>query len=802
MNIMKKTFPFFLLLASFIAIGQTPCINGMAGDYPCNGYDLQSFIPFSTFNASTGNDSWGWTDPQDGSEYALMGLNNGTVFINITDPVNPVYLGKLPTYTGSSTWRDVKVYNNYAFVVSDVNGNHGMQVFDLTRLRDVSNPPETFTEDAHYGGFGSAHNIVINEESGYAYAVGADFSGGAHFINIQNPLNPLGEGGYAGSGYTHDAQVITYNGPDSDYTGREIYVGSNENEVVIVDVTDKANPVLISTATYTNDAYTHQGWFTEGLNYFIVGDEVDELDFGFNTKTIVFDFTDLDNPQFDFDHFGTTTAIDHNGYTKGDKYYLANYTAGMKVLDISDLQNQTISEIAYFDTYPSNNSANFAGAWNVYPYFESGNIVISNYSGGGFFLVKSNAVDSIPPLAVCQNITIELDETGSATIAENAVDGGSSDDVGITLFELNISTFTCNDLGDNDVILTVFDAEGNSASCDAIITVTDNIPPTIIGQNITVNLEGNPSVIVSISEVDNGSFDNCSITALSLTPNTFTTVGTFDAVFEGTDDSENIANVTVEITVIDTIDNEAPVAVCQNLTVILNENGEATISAENIDGGSSDNSGSYSVSIDLNTFDCTNLGENEVTLTITDPSGNIDTCIAIITVIENLAPVLTCPDDQIVISESDDSYTLQDYVLNNEVIALDNCSENLIIIQYPEAGTVIGLGTNTITFETADDQGNTSSCSFEIEVLPTLNNDDNHFINGLSIYPNPFSTVVTVNSKTEQLTSIAVFDLSGKQIHVINNINSGTKTLDISSFSAGIYFITINNLTTKKLIKN
>ena len=801
MNIMKKTFPFFLLLASFIAIGQTPCINGMAGDYPCNGYDLQSFIPFSTFNASTGNDSWGWTDPQDGSEYALMGLNNGTVFINITDPVNPDYLGKLPTHSSSTTWRDVKVYNNYAFVVSEA-GGHGMQVFDLTRLRDVSNPPETFTEDAHYGGFGSAHNIVINEESGYAYAVGADFSGGAHFINIQNPLNPLGEGGYAGSGYTHDAQVITYNGPDSDYTGREIYVGSNENEVVIVDVTDKANPVLISTATYTNDAYTHQGWFTEGLNYFIVGDEVDELDFGFNTKTIVFDFTDLDNPQFDFDHFGTTTAIDHNGYTKGDKYYLANYTAGMKVLDISDLQNQTISEIAYFDTYPSNNSANFAGAWNVYPYFESGNIVISNYSGGGFFLVKSNAVDSIPPLAVCQNITIELDETGSATIAENAVDGGSSDDVGITLFELNISTFTCNDLGDNDVILTVFDAEGNSASCDAIITVTDNIPPTIIGQNITVNLEGNPSVIVSISEVDNGSFDNCSITALSLTPNTFTTVGTFDAVFEGTDDSENIANVTVEITVIDTIDNEAPVAVCQNLTVILNENGEATISAENIDGGSSDNSGSYSVSIDLNTFDCTNLGENEVTLTITDPSGNIDTCIAIITVIENLAPVLTCPDDQIVISESDDSYTLQDYVLNNEVIALDNCSENLIIIQYPEAGTVIGLGTNTITFETADDQGNTSSCSFEIEVLPTLNNDDNHFINGLSIYPNPFSTVVTVNSKTEQLTSIAVFDLSGKQIHVINNINSGTKTLDISSFSAGIYFITINNLTTKKLIKN
>ena len=108
-----------------------PCENGMAGDYPCNGYDLQSFIPFSTFDADSGNDSWGWTDPQDGTEYALMGLNNGTVFIDISDPINPIYLGKLPTHTTSTTWRDVKVYNNYAFVVSEAN-NHGMQVFDLT----------------------------------------------------------------------------------------------------------------------------------------------------------------------------------------------------------------------------------------------------------------------------------------------------------------------------------------------------------------------------------------------------------------------------------------------------------------------------------------------------------------------------------------------------------------------------------------------------------------------------------------------------------------------------------------------
>lgn len=394
---MKKTLLSILIASCSIIQAQIPCINGMAGDYPCNGYDLQVFIPCTDFEADNANDSWGWTDPDDGTEYALVGLDNGTAFLDISDPINPIYLGKLPTHTSPSLWRDVKVYNNYAFVVSEAN-NHGMQIFDLTRLRDVSNPPETFTEDAHYGGFGGAHNIVINEETGYAYGVGADYSGGAHFVNIQDPLNPIGEGGYSGSGYTHDAQVVVYDGPDSDYAGKEIYIGSNEDKVVIVDVTDKTNPVLISVVTYTNDAYTHQGWFTEDLNYFILGDEIDELNFGFNTRNIVFDFTDLDNPQLSFEYSGPTSATDHNGYVDGDKFYLANYKAGMRVIDISDIANGNMTETGYFDVFINGNSAGYDGAWNVYPYFESGNILISSlkYSSPdyvpGFYLVKSSTL--------------------------------------------------------------------------------------------------------------------------------------------------------------------------------------------------------------------------------------------------------------------------------------------------------------------------------------------------------------------------------------------------------------------------
>jgi len=374
--------------ATLFVFAQTPCSNGSAGPYDCDGYDLQSSFSLSDLNAGSGNDSWGWTDPDNGNEYALIGLDNGTAFIDISNPTNPVYLGKLPTHTSSSTWRDVKVYSNHAFIVSEA-GGHGMQVFDLTRLRSVNNPPVTFTEDAHYNGFGSAHNIVINEDTGYAYGVGtSSFNGGPHFVNIQNPTNPVAAGGYALDGYSHDAQVITYNGPDTDYTGREILIGSNEDEIVIVDITDKANPVPISSTSYTNVEYTHQGWFTEDQRYFIVGDELDELFAGIgNTRTIIFDFNDLDDPQFLFNYEGPTAAIDHNGYVVGDKYYMANYRAGMRVIDISDIGNQNISEVGFFDSYPNNNNAEFDGAWNVYPFFASGNIVISDINRG-FLLVK------------------------------------------------------------------------------------------------------------------------------------------------------------------------------------------------------------------------------------------------------------------------------------------------------------------------------------------------------------------------------------------------------------------------------
>ncbi|WP_241148048.1 choice-of-anchor B family protein [Lacinutrix jangbogonensis] len=377
----------------------SPCENGMAGIYPCNGIDLLAEINTETLGGDAsieGSDIWGWTDPTTNNEYAIIALTNSTAFIDITDPVNPVYLGRLNSSAGTNFWRDVKVYNNHAFIVADGAGPHGMQVFDLTRLRNVVNIPEVFTVDAIYTGVGSCHNIVINESEGVAYLVGCSSTngGGPIFVDISNPMNPTFLGDYTAAGYTHDAQVVTYNGPDSDYTGKQIYVGSNGNtdKVVILDVTDKSNVIQISDFTYPQTDYAHQGWFTDDHAYFILGDELDEQGFGFNTKTLIFDFTDLDNPTLSSTYTGPTEAIDHNGYVKGNEYYLANYRAGLRILDITNISaaSNSMTETAFFDTFPSSNSANFNGVWSVYPYFASGNIIISDIEGGLFIVRKSN----------------------------------------------------------------------------------------------------------------------------------------------------------------------------------------------------------------------------------------------------------------------------------------------------------------------------------------------------------------------------------------------------------------------------
>ena len=368
-----------------LSTGPADCIGGSAAGFACSRVSLRARVPLDTMNGTAGNDIWGWFDTSTGNEYALLGMTNGTAFVDVTDADNPVFLGRLPTQTQSSTWRDIKVYQDHAYIVADNAGAHGMQVFNLTRLRGVT-APQDFTADTVYGDFGNAHNIAINEDTGFAYAVGSNTcSGGLHMINITTPNNPLFAGCHS-SADTHDTHCVVYGGPDTDHQDAEICTSSNENHVEITDVTIKAAPQTLATVDYPQLGYVHQGWLTDDHRFLLIGDELDESNFGVQTRTHVFDVTDLDTPAYVFAYEASTRSIDHNLYVLGNRVFQANYTSGLRILEFTDLSSQQMTEIAFFDTFPSDDAATFDGAWSVYPYLPSGNVIVSDVINGLFIL--------------------------------------------------------------------------------------------------------------------------------------------------------------------------------------------------------------------------------------------------------------------------------------------------------------------------------------------------------------------------------------------------------------------------------
>ncbi len=387
------------------ASGPAECSEGVAGQFDCKEVDMLSFLPIDMVGGDGSvriNDIWGWTDPETGQEWALLGRTNGMAFVDVTDPANPVYAGDLPLTDGArpSSWRDIKVHADHAFIVADNAGNHGMQVFDLRQLRDVEGNPVEFVQTAHYDGIASAHNIVINEDTGFAFAVGSSgggetCGGGLHMINVQDPANPQFAGcfaheqtGRSGTGYSHDAQCVLYHGPDTEYSGREICFGSNETALSIADITDKANPLALSQATYPNVVYAHQGWLTDDHTHFYMNDELDELQGKIvGTRTLIWDVTDLDDPQLLKEVLSENKSSDHNLYIHGNLMYQSNYKSGLRILDISDLENPV--EVGYFDTVPDGlDEPGFGGSWSNYPYFESGTIIVSSMDEGLFVLKK------------------------------------------------------------------------------------------------------------------------------------------------------------------------------------------------------------------------------------------------------------------------------------------------------------------------------------------------------------------------------------------------------------------------------
>lgn len=396
----------------------TPCNNGVVESFSCNKIDLYAHVDISELSGDELSDIWAWSDPETGKEYAILGLINGVDIVDITDPSDPIIMGFIPEPNSdfvksvpylahddggglkeNSPWRDMKVHKNTLYIVSE-QSNYGLQYFDLTQLRNVENPPAQFTEFGHYTEFGNAHNIFVNEESEYLYVVGSTAgvrcaeNGGLHMIDISTPNEPEFEGcyvdenagGFTTSGYIHDTQCVLYSGPDIDYQGKEICFNSSEKVFLISDVTDKNNPTTISMDAYPDASYIHQGWLSENQRYFFMNDELDEQYNHTNTRTYVWDLQNLDQPDLIGHYEHNTPSIDHNLYIKDDLMYQANYTAGLRILDISDPNPENISEVAYFDTTPQDESVIFGGLWSVYPWLSGDKIIVSDINQGLFIL--------------------------------------------------------------------------------------------------------------------------------------------------------------------------------------------------------------------------------------------------------------------------------------------------------------------------------------------------------------------------------------------------------------------------------
>ena len=427
-------------------------IEGSIVTADAQGVELAAHVPLMKLDARGGsaNDIWGWTDPETGHEIALVGTSHNTAFVDVTTPTAPLYLGNLPAHGDPSLWRGLKVYDDHVFVISEAEG-HGMQVFDLTRLRGVT-APQTFAETAHYDGFGNAHTLILDEESGFGYAAGAtngDYehlcNGGMFTLDLHVPAQPVFAGCFSGgipagaqAGpdyrtdlYTHDAQCVVYRGPDTAYQGHQICITSDGqlltegNWVGVVDMTDKASPVQLSRFTYEGAGYTHQGWLTEDHQYFLLNDEFDEFE-GINTRTYIFDMRDLDAPVLIGTFDNPRDSVGHNSFVRDGFLYQANYTSGLRVVDLAGVANASLAEVAYFDTYPDDDAfddgippsglraargrsgfgpggprphdpndpralrwASFEGAWSNYPFFASGTIVISDINRGLFVLRRT-----------------------------------------------------------------------------------------------------------------------------------------------------------------------------------------------------------------------------------------------------------------------------------------------------------------------------------------------------------------------------------------------------------------------------
>ena len=350
-------------------------------DFPAKKVTLLSWMTPEEMNgiATRANDIWGYTSPM-GREYAIVGLETGTAFVEITDPLNPTLVRLIAG--ARSIWRDMSVYGEYAYSVNE--RGDGMQIVDLTRIDKGKVRLRGTVTDL---GLQTTHNIFINEDSGYAYLCGSNLArGGLVVVDLSDPLTPVIETTPWAVKYVHDVQVVSYE--KGRYKGREIaFAFTEDTGVHIIDVTDKANIFTVSNVVYPNATYSHSGWLSDDRRFLYVNDELDELrdDDVSQATTYVLKVKDLEKARFVNSFTNGSTAIDHNSMVQNGTLFLASYRGGLRALSIKKNARKP-KERGYFDTYPENDDIGFSGAWGVYAGFDSGNVIVSDIQRGLFVL--------------------------------------------------------------------------------------------------------------------------------------------------------------------------------------------------------------------------------------------------------------------------------------------------------------------------------------------------------------------------------------------------------------------------------
>ncbi|MCC6659784.1 MAG: choice-of-anchor B family protein [Phycisphaerales bacterium] len=347
-------------------------------EFESHNVTLKSWIPLNAFGPGTSTsaaDLWGYTSPS-GREYALIGLERGYGFAEVTNPAGAQVVGYIPAPT--SLWHDIDVVGTYAYGGSEAGG--GIQIMDLS---NIDSGTVTNVGSVVLNGHSNTHTLLADRVNGFLYLCGSNL-GGLVAVSVANPTQPQIVGQWNTGHYVHECLPYTYtSGP---YAGKQVvFTFNGPNGLEIIDVTNKSNMVKIGGTNYSQLAYCHQGWITPDAKYLYVDDELDEQQAGAPTLTRIINIEDLANPVVVGTFGNGLTGIDHNLYVKGRYIYESNYCTGLRVWDA--INPLAPVEVGYFDTRPEGNTVTFNGNWGNYPFFASGTIILSDLERG-LFVVK------------------------------------------------------------------------------------------------------------------------------------------------------------------------------------------------------------------------------------------------------------------------------------------------------------------------------------------------------------------------------------------------------------------------------